>query len=61
MKANSHGRVLAGALLAVSICAVVAACDTRSNKDLNGVATSPMGGPAHGAWSDPTPATENRR
>ncbi len=48
---------LAGTLVAVSICAAVAACDTRSNKDLNGIATWPMGGPAHGAWQDPQPAT----
>lgn len=49
---------LAGALVALSVCASIAACgDTRSNKDLNGVATWPMGGPAHGAWNDPPPAT----
>jgi len=49
-------RRFAGALVVVSICTVVAACDTRSNKDLNGIATWPMGGPAHGAWADPPPA-----
>jgi hypothetical protein len=48
---------LAGTLVAVSVCAAIAACDTRSNKDLNGIATWPMGGPAHGAWQDPQPAT----
>jgi hypothetical protein len=47
---------LTGALVVLSICVGIAACgDTRSNKDLNGVATWPMGGPAHGAWNDPPP------
>lgn len=49
---------LAGALLAAAMCAGAAACgDTRSDKDLGGVATWPMGGPAHGAWADSPPAT----
>jgi|SRR5579863_8052756 hypothetical protein len=50
---------LAGALAVAAVCAFVAACDTRSNKDLNGVATWPMGGPAHGAWNDPPPVAES--
>ncbi len=49
-------KLLTGAVVALSVCAAVAACgDTRSNKDLNGVATWPMGGPAYGAWQDPPP------
>jgi hypothetical protein len=49
---------LAGALVVAAVCAGAAACgDTRSNKDLGGVATWPMGGPANGAWADPPPAT----
>lgn len=50
-------KLLTGALVVSSICIGVAACDTRSNKDLNGIATWPMGGPAHGAWQDSPPPT----
>ena len=50
-------KLLTSALVVLSVCAGIAACDTRSNKELGGVATWPMGGPAHGAWSDPPPAT----
>jgi hypothetical protein len=50
-------RLLGGVAAAALLCAAVAACDTRSNKDLNGVATWPLGGPAHGAWNEPAPAT----
>jgi hypothetical protein len=47
-----------GALSVLSIAVGLAACgDTRTNKSLNGVATDPMGGPAHGAWVDPAPMT----
>ena len=40
-------KLLAGALMALAL----AACgDTRSNQELNGVATWPLGGPASGPW-----------
>jgi hypothetical protein len=49
-------KLLGGALAVLSVCAGLAGCgDTRSNKELGGVATWPMGGPAHGAWTDPSP------
>jgi hypothetical protein len=38
----------------------LAACgDNRSEPKLNGVATSPMGGPAHGAWDDGSRTTRS--
>jgi hypothetical protein len=51
-------KAIIGALSVLSIAVGLAACgDTRTNKSLNGVATDPMGGPAHGAWVDPAPRT----
>jgi hypothetical protein len=50
-------KIIFGALCVLSLAAGLSACDSRSNKDLNGVATWPMGGPAHGAWVDPAPMT----
>ena len=45
-------RWIATALVVGALGVAVAGCgDTRSNKDLNGVATAPFGGPAHGAWN----------
>jgi len=49
-------KLFVGALAVLSLG--LAACgDTRSNRDLNGVATWPAGGAAHGAWNEPPPAT----
>jgi hypothetical protein len=49
-------KLFGGALAVFLVCVGLAACgDTRTNKDLNGVATWPMGGPAHGAWTDSPP------
>ncbi len=44
-------KLLAGAFVVGTLALTVAGCgDTRSNRDLNGVATWPMGGPASGPW-----------
>ena len=49
-------RLIAAALVVGALGAAVAGCgDTRTNKDLNGVATAPGGGPAHGAWNPGDP------
>jgi hypothetical protein len=46
---------LAGAVAIAALTLGLAACgDTRSNRDLNGVATWPLGGPASGPWREPT-------
>lgn len=48
-------KMMCGAFAVLSIG--LAACgDTRSNQELNGVATWPGGGPAHGAWNEPAPS-----
>lgn len=53
-------RMMATALVLGALGATLAACgDTRSNKELGGVATWPAGGSAHGSWAErnPAPAT----
>ena len=48
-------RLLAPVLVVGALALCLAACgDTRSNQTLNGVATWPGGGPAHGPWQDYT-------
>jgi hypothetical protein len=46
-------KLLAGALVTIALAFGLAACgDTRSNRELAGVATWPMGGPASGPWRE---------
>ncbi len=48
-------KILAGTLAIGLLAAGLTACgDTRSNQELSGVATWPMGGPASGPWREPT-------
>ena len=47
-------KLLAGALVTATLAVGLAACgDTRSNRELTGVATWPLGGPASGPWREP--------
>jgi hypothetical protein len=49
-------RLISAALVLGALGVALAACgDTRSNKELSGVATWPGGGSAHGSWAERNP------